>query len=348
MKDPVALHQKFESVVCELFSLMRIGKVDREIVRGWDLTVADRYAVEIKFYRTARPQFGLVKRAAALLAAATARSGLRAVLVVSCNLSGQQRLVLEHEFGIRFFDRTDLLITASRFGDLSSKLAPLLEVESGEDSAVDGGRDLAASLSGADTSTVPPSAQQSSDGMNASSPPTPGHDLCQELRALACGTKTWRKFEDLSERIVDYLFGEHFLEQSRQKVTDDGLSRYDLIARATPQTDFWSFIISEVKSRYVVFEFKNYCHKIAQGQILTTEKYLLGHALRKCAFVFSRNGASVSADKMARGAVRENGKLIIVLSDDDLCSMLHMKDAGSDPTDYLFQCADKMFMTLSR
>ncbi|MFI8716338.1 hypothetical protein ACIGHF_00375 [Stenotrophomonas sp. NPDC077464] len=350
MRDPIALHQKFESIVVELFELMGMLPVEVEGDKGWDFTAARRYAVEIKYYRTARPQLGLIKRAAAAVTAIATSRDLHPILVVSCNLTGQQRLLIEQEFGLTVFDRIDLLISASRFEELAKKLAPLLEDESGEGLPADEGRDVGATLlqtSTRDGSTSPSrQAQPSID--NVRPPSTEGYDLCQELHALACGTKTWRKFEDLSERVVDYLFGEHFLEKSRQKITDDGLSRYDLIARATPQTDFWAFIINEVQSRYVVFEFKNYCYKIGQGQILTTEKYLLGHALRKCAFVFSRSGASPSADKMARGAVREHGKLIIVLNDDDLCSMLHMKDSGSDPTDYLFQCADKVFMTLSR
>ncbi len=349
MRDTIALQQKFESIVSELFGLMKIGLVEHHDKEKWDITVASLYAVEIKYYRTVRPQFGLIRRAAAVLVEMASKSHLHPILVVSCNLSGQQRIILEHEFGVRLFDRCDLLVTSSKFEKLATKLAPLLEGDFKEEVPVYTGLDIPTNLLAFSPSGIATPVQQApSKPPFVPSPSTVGRDLCEELHALACGKKTWRKFEDLAERIVDYLFGEHFIEKSRQKITDDGLSRYDFIARTTSQTEFWNFIINEVRSRYVVFEFKNYCYKISQGQILTTEKYLLGNALRKCAFVFSRNGSSPSADKMARGAVRENGKLIIILSDDDLCSMLHMKDGGSDPTDYLFQCADKVFMTLSR
>lgn len=348
MKDQISLARKFEAVIHSLFEAMGLGDVLLETDRGWDLTVADTYAVEIKYYRTARAQIELVRRAAAIIVHAAARQSLRPVLVVSCNLSGQQRLKLEEEFSITIFDRIDLLITASRFDSLLVQLKPLLDDELHEDAVPESGKDVRAALLAVNQIPRDAGTNGSNQVGSQTLSPTVGHDLCQELRALHCGKKTWRDYEDISERIIDYLFGGHFLQKSKQKITDDGLSRYDLIARATPQTDFWDFVINEVRSRYVIFEFKNYCHKIAQGQILTTEKYLLGPALRKCAFVFCRKGASDSAEKMARGAVRELGKLIIILNDDDLCEMLHMKDSGSDPTDYLFQCSDKIFMTLSR
>ncbi len=106
--------------------------------------------------------------------------------------------------------------------------------------------------------------------------------------------------------------------------------------------------MEEIGSRYVVFEFKNYKDEITQQQILTTEKYLLSLALRKVAFIFCRKGYSDSAKKMLDGALRESGKVIFVLNDRDLEKMLEMKDSGSDPSDYLFDKADELFMKLSR
>ena len=103
-----------------------------------------------------------------------------------------------------------------------------------------------------------------------------------------------------------------------------------------------------MNSRYVVFEFKNYSATITQGQILTTEKYLLERGLRRVAIVLSRRGASAHADKMAQGAMREHGKLILVLNDDEICTMLHMKENGEDPSDFLFESADRFLLSLPR
>jgi hypothetical protein len=97
-----------------------------------------------------------------------------------------------------------------------------------------------------------------------------------------------------------------------------------------------------------VFEFKNYLMKIKQGQIYTTEKYLFGTALRSTAIIISRCGADNNALAAARGALRENGKLIINLDIEDMCAMLHLKDQGDDHNAILVERVDDMLMMLER
>jgi hypothetical protein len=126
------------------------------------------------------------------------------------------------------------------------------------------------------------------------------------------------------------------------------LNRFDLICRLKPTTEFWTFLINHLNSRYILFEFKNHSGPIKQGQILTTEKYLLDRGLRKAALIFTRKGADKDAKKMAQGAMREHGKLILIVNDENLCAMLHMKDRGEDPTDNLFEIADQFLLTLPR
>ena len=121
-----------------------------------------------------------------------------------------------------------------------------------------------------------------------------------------------------------------------------------MVARINTTTEFWKFIINEIQSRYIIFEFKNYSEKINQGQILTTEKYLFNQALRKVAIIFSRKGGDESADKFIRGALRESGKVILVLSDDDVEEMITDKEKGDAPEHVLFKKIDELFMTLSR
>lgn len=100
--------------------------------------------------------------------------------------------------------------------------------------------------------------------------------------------------------------------------------------------------------QYIIFECKNYTKEIKQGQILTTEKYLFPKALRSVSIIFTRIGADDNAIKMAEGALRENGKLILVVTDEHVCEMLHAKDNANDPSDILFNLADEFFMRLNR
>jgi hypothetical protein len=113
-------------------------------------------------------------------------------------------------------------------------------------------------------------------------------------------------------------------------------------------TEFWSFLVDHLNSRYIIFEFKNYVGKIKQGQVLTTEKYLLERGLRKVAIILTRDGADKNAFKMMQGAMREHGKLMLVVDDVILCKMLHMKERGEDPTDCLFELTDDFLLSLPR
>ncbi|SUC03782.1 Uncharacterised protein [Proteus mirabilis] len=46
--------------------------------------------------------------------------------------------------------------------------------------------------------------------------------------------------------------------------------------------------------------------------------------------------------------MREHGKLIIIINDKKICKMLHMKERGEDPTDYLFEIVDNFLLSLPR
>jgi hypothetical protein len=175
-----------------------------------------------------------------------------------------------------------------------------------------------------------------------------GKSLGAALRAVPAGKKGARAFEEKCYEALSYIFEKDFSNWSKQKVTDGGASRYDVIARISSDHDFWKSIIVYFRSWYVVFEFKNFSQKIAQGQIYTTEKYLFLGAMRTVAVIISRKGADKNALAATRGAVRESGKLIVHLSIDDVCKMLDMKDNLDDPNAFLFDLLDEMLMKLER
>lgn len=77
--------------------------------------------------------------------------------------------------------------------------------------------------------------------------------------------------------------------------------------------------------------------EISQKEIYTTEKYLYEKALRRVAIIISRKGASKNALSAARGCLRENGKLIMCLSDQDLIELINIKEKEEQPTAEFFE-----------
>jgi hypothetical protein len=297
----------------------------------------EEWAIEVKYYRTARAQPTLIEAAASRVVSngksAKARKGMP---VVSCVLPTTLRLALEEKFGITFVDRVDLRNWASTSPGLVDELDAIVEAEPGPP------------LESLERREDPRSKSRLLAEIAPRPRETRGTALCDELKTTKRGKEAWTKYEDLCARILKYLFPNDLHGWHKQKRTDDGLSRFDFVCRVRPTTEFWRFLIDHLNSRYVLFEFKNYSGKIKQGQILTTEKYLLERGLRRVALILTRAGAEQDALKMAQSAMREHGKLMLIIGDDKVCEMLHMKDRGEDPSDCLFDLADDFLLRLPR
>ena len=303
----------------------------------WAQLAGETWAIEVKYYRTARAQPALIEAAATRVVTngtnADARKGM---LVVSCILTGELRHALERKFSITFVDQVDLRSWCAAHPHLSEELDALLEASPSEAQATGPAR------------TSPAAYSKPIDALPAHTPDTRGTDLCNELKNIKRGKASWAMYERTCEKILKYLFPNDLHGWHSQKRTDDGLNRFDYVCRVRPTTEFWKFLIDHLGSRYILFEFKNYAGKIKQGQILTTEKYLLARGLRRVAIIMTRAGAAPHAIAMTQGAMREHGKLMLIVNDEKLCDMLHMKERGEDPADFLFEMADDFLLTLPR
>lgn len=175
-----------------------------------------------------------------------------------------------------------------------------------------------------------------------------GASIVKKFNKIDSGRDQATKFEECCIEALRYLFESDLLGWHDQSITEDDLHRRDLICRILPKSDFWKLMLTDIRSRYVIFEFKNYSKEITQKEIITTERYLYPAALRNLAILISPKGCSESANKVIAGAMREHGKLIISLSIEEVGSLLLGKDDGADPNVYLFDKVDSFLMKLGR
>lgn len=339
--DPSPL--KFERLVSNILAAneFHIEVSPPDFDSGFDYVIAipkRRLAVEVKYYRTEHAQPILLENAIKRLIESADRSNLKhAVLIVSCVVEDVLRASLERQFGVFIRDRYSLMAWALQAPEHIDDLRALVDDSSISEQLVANAKtDFNDSI--ATYKFVP----------SLTPPVEKGHSLCSELKKIGLGKKHWSVYEIICIEILRYLFGDNLVNIKVQHGTEDGLHRFDMVSRIAPTTKFWEFVDNRLSSRYVLFEFKNYSSKIKQGQILTTEKYLLPLALRKVGIILCRKGADKNANSTIAGAMRESGKLMLVLQDDDLCKMLHDKDEGRDPTDYLFDLTDDFLMGLTR
>lgn len=171
-----------------------------------------------------------------------------------------------------------------------------------------------------------------------------------EARLTACkaGNKHFREYEKVCKDIILYLFGEEFAIVSDQHKTGDKLFRMDLLCSLKGTSAFWQLIKQHYNTRYMVIEFKNHAQKLQQNIVFITEKYLFNPALRNVAIIISRKGFSKAASAAAISCLKEHGKLIMDITDQDLIEMLHKKDQGMEPADYLLEKLEWMLMSISK
>lgn len=347
--DRMHLGQRFEFLVAALLRLEGFS-IKEEVIWGEryriDLQIAQSGAiavVEIKLYRSRNTPINPLLQAAAILEAARqALKAHKAILIVGGKISLLAKESLKNYPFLIVYDVDALAFLVSKhphllneFEAITRELSAFTDALIPQPTRVDILADIL------ELSTVTPAKPPLEET-------TIGQNLCAEIRALPTGRIHAKRFEEKVIEALKYIFDKDLTSWSPQKSSDTKLSFYDLVARVSSEHDFWISVSNLFRSRYIVFEFKNYTRKIKQGQIYTTEKYLFGKALRSTAIIISREGADANALAAARGALRESGKLIINLDIKDLCDMLHRKDSGDDHNTILVERVDEMLMRLER
>lgn len=178
-----------------------------------------------------------------------------------------------------------------------------------------------------------------------------------ELRRLLLEVKNWEQdkrtsaeYEKFCTKVLRVLFSNDLTLWREQQKANDDLYRFDLICKIKDDVTsaFWKFLEEYFRSKYVIFEFKNYKDVITQKEIYTTEKYLFAKALRCVAIIVSCNGSDDNAKKAIKGTLRENGKLILNLSNRDLANMLEYELNGNLASEYLYNVLDEMLIELEK
>lgn len=345
--------ERFENLVGEI-----LNRCEFSVHRTRPLDVVDYtidykqhvVAIEVKYFRTVGAIKSIINQAAERLRATAAlRQYDGAILVVSSIVETAHIDALAAQYGVYVADALTLRSWVEGLPDLASQLEQLLpmlrETPTGSASDTQQRQKLSVPFMDMVLALV-----TISTGVPPSPPRTTGSGLCRELRALKKGRNTASKLEELGTRIFEYLFQEglDWSTHRTQNRNADGLHIFDLVCRVRGGTAFWDFVLKECRTRYMVFELKNYSSKIGQNQIYSTEKYLFKEAFRSVAIIFSRMGPNDNAVEASRGAMRDAEKLLIHVNDTDICQMLDIRDADGDPADYLFALVDEFLMELGR
>ena len=342
----VSLYQEFEKIVKQILEANKF-KVSYEGKQYDFLAVQDNtFAyVEVKLYPSRSPRLDLLKTACNKLYAQKDNPNAKLLLVMPNYVTQALKDEIFKEWGITVWDIKSLVALSIDFPEIYYSL------ETSATKIVRGPIDEFMIVDKDFKENIIPNLKATAATKKNHAVKSKGSSLCKELNNIKPDKKEATDYENKCVEILKYLFDNNtdLALWQTQLSTDDGLNRNDLLCRIISyENNFWAELSNDFHSRYIVFEFKNYTDPIKQGQIFTTEKYLFLTALRSISIIIARVGADENAMKAAKGALKEAGKLIVVINNQDVCEMLKYKDNGDDPSIVLRQKIDDMLITINR
>jgi hypothetical protein len=186
-------------------------------------------------------------------------------------------------------------------------------------------------------SLVSPSFYRTEDLIVASTPsriPAKGEAarLADKLRECPRGKVGWRRYEDTCEEILNYCLVPPLKEPSRQETTYDGIQRRDLIYHIPHGSgQFWDYAMTAYFALAIIVECKNHSEPVGQDEVVNTAKYLGERRLGNLGLIMTRRGGNESARMQQVRLWTEDGKMLVLFSDEDLLKMIELKYEGSEP-----------------
>lgn len=355
LKNPYKWALEFELVIKEILEYNNFKNVKHNVRLSKNIIDISanfenkKYIFEIKIYRNNYRNYEIIKLASlklknicrSLEKITTNEKEILPILILGSTLPKNKKEQLENLNDISIWDLKNLLYLVDDNKILKQRLISLLDFSVG-DIEIERTKNF-------------------NKKENNEKEQTEKTDKGQELiEKLGMEHKKWRTYENLCCDVLEYLFDDELSNKKywkKQKISSGGMNRYDMICpiktgRIKPY--FWEIIEQHFNSKFILFEFKNYKKSISQGQIYLTAKYLYLKALRGVAIIISnkkldeKKEKDRNTQKAAEGILREEGKLIMNICNEDLIEMIKLKKDNEVPSDYLANKLDEILIKIEK
>lgn len=178
-------------------------------------------------------------------------------------------------------------------------------------------------------------AQPSFDYIDASEITVEVDALKAKLSQTKPGREDAGKYQRIVLEILNFLFNPELIDGEIEVETVDGTERRDIVFTNDSDQSFWSYIRSEHSSIFLMFEVKN--TKDINNFYLNQVAIYLGDRLGRLGFIVTRSPLEEPQERKAFSIYNDSTprKIILTLSDIDLCNMLDMKRHGNEPMRYI-------------
>ena len=164
----------------------------------------------------------------------------------------------------------------------------------------------------------------------------PEQKFITELKKLQPGPKDWGVYQRLVGQVLEFLFCPVLVKPILELPDATQTNRRDFILPNYAESGFWSFMRAKYNADYVVVDAKNYTGKIKKNQVLQLANYLKAHGAGLFGMIICRKGADSRGSQVTlREQWLVHQKLILILKDEDLESMLLAKSDGRNPEEVI-------------
>ena len=181
------------------------------------------------------------------------------------------------------------------------------------------------------------------------STPKPGDKerlLLSSLSSCPAGRPSWSRYQQLIGQIIEALFCPPLRKPIPESADATGTNRRDFILPNYAVDGYWSFLRSNYGADYVVADAKNYKGRVKKKEVLQIANYLKPHGVGLFGLIICRTSGDPGCIVTVREQWLSHRKLVLILGDSDVESMLLAKSAGGDPEEILLQKIEEFRLSL--
>jgi hypothetical protein len=160
--------------------------------------------------------------------------------------------------------------------------------------------------------------------------------LKEKLAATKPGLEQAADYQRLVLEILNYLFSPELIDGKPEVRTIDGTERRDIIFTNDSDESFWDYVRSAHDGIFIMFEAKN-TNDLGLAEINQTSTYL-GDRIGRLGVIVTRQSPSKNVQRKIFSVWNDSAsarKIILTLSDAQLCEVLDLRCKGGSPTKWI-------------
>ena len=169
--------------------------------------------------------------------------------------------------------------------------------------------------------------------------------LIARLKACTPGTD-WVGYQKVIADVFEFLFTPPLMRPIWESSDAPRANRRDIILPNYAADGFWKFLRETYHAHYIVVDAKNHKGRITKPQALQIANYLKPHGTGMFGIIATRSGASSTCHHNIAEQWTLYGKLIVLLSDDDIERMLLAAGSAGKPEDVIGQIIQRFRLSM--